>query len=107
MGIEFQLDWLAPGGVAVPKAFQLEWPLSLERIKRIMDAMSSKEKSAPRKIDAIRRQHLAEISGVQPEEVEQLIERFQQARNLMQQISGLSFWQRLKLMLGWSKLPME
>jgi signal recognition particle subunit SRP54 len=74
-------------------------------MERIIDAMSSEERRAPECIDAARRQHIADHSGSQTDEVERVIRQFMKFQSQMQQINEMTVWQRIKSLFGWSKPP--
>ena len=78
---------------------------TLDRIRRIIDAMTDAERRDPDAIDADRRARIAADSGTRPDEVETFLAQFRQVRELMQQMGRMSLWQRLKWITGFGTLP--
>jgi signal recognition particle subunit SRP54 len=78
---------------------------TFDRVRRMIDAMTDAERRDPDAIDADRQARIAADSGTQPDEVETFLAQFRQVRELMQQMGRMSFWQRLKLVTGFGKLP--
>jgi signal recognition particle subunit SRP54 len=78
---------------------------SVKRVRRMLDAMTPEERHDPDRIDDAARLRIATTAGTEPEDVTQLLSQFAQVRDLMRQLAGLSFWQRLKLVLGFGKMP--
>jgi signal recognition particle subunit SRP54 len=79
--------------------------IALNRVRQILDAMTDEERSDPDIIDSTRRSRIAASSGTHPSDVEQFLHQFGQVRALMRQMANMSFWQRLKLITGFGKLP--
>jgi signal recognition particle GTPase len=75
------------------------------QIRQIIDAMTDEERSNPDLIDSSRRTRIASSSGTHPQEVEKLLAQFHQLRALMRQMASMSLWQRIKLVLGFTKSP--
>lgn len=69
---------------------------TLQRIRRMIDAMSEEERRDPDCIDVSQRQRIAAESGTNPEQVEQFLQQFAKVRELMRQMAQMSVWQRLK-----------
>jgi signal recognition particle subunit SRP54 len=78
---------------------------ALDRVRRMIDAMTDAERRDPDAIDADRRTRIAADSGTRPDEVETFLTQFRQVRELMQQMGRMSLWQRLKWITGFGKLP--
>src|SRR5262245_19065060 len=79
--------------------------VALRRIEKMLDAMTREERRDPDRIDEAARVRIAASAGTQPEDVTRFLAQFAQARDLMRQLARMTFWQRLKLVLGFSKLP--
>lgn len=77
----------------------------LDRMRRMIDAMSDQERNFPEIVNSSSRSRIAAASGTQPHEVEQFLTQFLQVRALMRKMARMSFWQRLKLVMGFGKLP--
>ncbi|MGQ0718279.1 MAG: signal recognition particle protein [Pseudonocardiales bacterium] len=60
----------------------------LDRLQAIICGMTPDERADPKIINASRRQRIARGSGVAVSEVNQLVERFFEARKMMQQMAG-------------------
>ena len=78
---------------------------AMRRVVRMIDAMTPKERRDPDRIDETARLRIAAASGTEPRDVEQLLLQFAQVRECVQQIARMGFWQRLKLVLGFGRLP--
>jgi signal recognition particle subunit SRP54 len=78
---------------------------ALQRIQGMIDAMTKEERRNPDIIDQPRRERIARDSGTEPYEVKQFLAQFNQIRDLMRQLAQMSLWQRIKLVLGFGKLP--
>ena len=68
----------------------------LQRVRRMIDAMTEEERREPDCIDFSHGKRIAAESGTDPEEVEQFLKRFQQTRELMRQLTQMNIWDRLK-----------
>jgi signal recognition particle GTPase len=79
--------------------------VGLARDIGIIDAMTPEQRSAPGRIEASARVRIAAASGSEPDEVEQLLVQFGQMRDVMKEIAGMSFWQRLKFAMGFGRRP--
>jgi signal recognition particle subunit SRP54 len=71
----------------------------------MIDAMTDEERSNPDLIDSSRRTRIATNSGTDPQKVEKFLAQFHEVRALMCQLGSMSFWQRVKLVLGFAKSP--
>jgi signal recognition particle subunit SRP54 len=71
-----------------------------KRIKGMIDSMTKEERRNPDVIDINRRRRIAQGSGVEPHEVKQFLNHFDQVRALMKQMAKMSMWERLKMMTG-------
>jgi signal recognition particle subunit SRP54 len=60
----------------------------LDRLQAIIRGMTPAERNNPKIINASRRQRIARGSGVQIREVNDLVNRFYEARKMMQQMAG-------------------
>ncbi len=75
----------------------------LKRIQGMIDAMTKEERRNPDVIDISRRRRIASGSGVEPHEVKQFLQQFDQVRVLMRQMAKMSMWDRLKMVTGLGK----
>ncbi len=78
--------------------------VALKRVQGMIDAMTKKERRDPDLIDQSRRRRIAAGAGVEPHEVKQFLQQFDQVRALMKQMASMSVWQRLKMVTGLSKM---
>lgn len=77
---------------------------SMKRIQGIIDSMTSKERKDPDLIDYDRRNRIAKGSGVQPQEVKQLITVFEQIRAFMRPMAKMSMLERIRMVSGLGKM---
>jgi signal recognition particle subunit SRP54 len=77
--------------------------VALKRVQGMIDSMTKKEKADPDLIDQSRRRRIAAGAGVEPHEVKQFLQQFDQVRALMKQMASMSIWQRMKMVTGLSK----
>ena len=77
--------------------------VALKRVQGMIDAMTKKEKANPDLIDQSRRRRIAAGAGVEPHEVKQFLQQFDQVRVLMKQMAEMSIWQRIKMVTGMGK----
>jgi signal recognition particle subunit SRP54 len=77
--------------------------VALKRVQGMIDGMTKKEKANPDMIDQSRRRRIAAGAGVEPHEVKQFLQQFDQVRLLMKQMAEMSIWQRIKMVTGMSK----
>jgi signal recognition particle subunit SRP54 len=77
---------------------------ALKRIQGMIDSMTKDERRNPDVIDMSRRRRIAAGSGVEPHEVKQFINQFDQVRTIMRQMAQMSIWERLKMMTNLNKL---
>jgi signal recognition particle GTPase len=77
----------------------------VERVGRIIAAMSPEQRRAPEGIDRPQVAGIAAASGASEEQVAHFLLQFLRTRNILQQLARMNFWQRLKLVLGWGQLP--
>jgi signal recognition particle subunit SRP54 len=78
--------------------------LALKRVQGMIDSMTKKERADPDLIDQSRRRRIATGAGVEPHEVKQFLQQFDQVRSLMKQMATMSIWQRLKMVTGLGKM---
>jgi signal recognition particle subunit SRP54 len=78
--------------------------VALKRVQGMIDSMTKKERKDPDIIDNSRRRRIGEGSGVEPHEVKQFLNQFNQIRVIMKQMASMSMWQRIKMMTGMSKM---
>ena len=69
---------------------------ALGRTKAIIQAMTPKERDNPDILNASRRRRIAAGSGVQIQDVNRLINQFDQSRKLMKQLTGGRFGKKMK-----------
>ncbi|NDH07358.1 signal recognition particle protein Srp54, partial [bacterium] len=77
---------------------------SMRRIRGMIDSMTLEERTNPDILDQGRRRRIAAGCGVQPHEVRQFLDHFEQMRNLMRAMAKMSIWDRLKMVTGMSKM---
>ena len=75
------------------------------RVRRVVDAMTANERRNPDGIDESGMAGIAARSGTQPVDVAKVLAQFYQVRAFMRRMASLSFWQRIKLVLGFGKFP--
>ena len=56
---------------------------ALDRVGRMIDAMTPEERTDPNIIDAVRRDRIAATAGVQPDDVSAFLKQFDMVRTLM------------------------
>ncbi len=78
--------------------------VAFRRIKGMIDSMTREERVNPDILDQNRRRRVAEGSGMQPQDVKQFLNHFEQVRNLMRSMSRMSTWERIKMVTGMSKM---
>jgi signal recognition particle subunit SRP54 len=78
--------------------------VALKRVQGMIDSMTKKEKADPDLIDQARRRRIADGAGVEPHEVKQFLQQFDQVRALMKQMSEMSIFQKMKMMTGLGKM---
>lgn len=76
---------------------------AITRIQGIIDSMTKKERADPDIIDISRRRRIATGCGVEPSEVKQFLQQFEQIRSLMRQMMNMSWWERIKMVTGLGK----
>jgi signal recognition particle subunit SRP54 len=74
--------------------------VALERVRRMLDAMTTEERADPARIDAAARQRIGAAAGTEPAEVERFLSRFAEIRDRLRRMANMSFWERLQLVLG-------
>jgi signal recognition particle subunit SRP54 len=72
----------------------------------MIDSMNKQERADPDIIDLSRRRRIAAGSGVEPHEVKQFLNQFDQVRTIMRQMANMSMFQRLKMITGMGKAGM-
>jgi signal recognition particle subunit SRP54 len=77
---------------------------ALKRIQGMIDSMTKEERRNPDLIDMSRRRRISAGSGVEPHEVKQFLNQFDQVRTIMRQMAQMSIWERLKMMTNLNKL---
>jgi signal recognition particle subunit SRP54 len=74
--------------------------VALRRIAGMIDSMTPEERRKPEIIDLSRRRRIAAGSGTEPHEVKKFLEQFEFMRSVMRQISKMSLWERIKVLMG-------
>jgi signal recognition particle subunit SRP54 len=74
--------------------------VAFQRIQGMIDSMTKEERRNPDIIDLNRRRRIATGSGVQPHEIKQFLNHFDQVRGLMKQMARMSIWERIKMVTG-------
>jgi signal recognition particle subunit SRP54 len=77
--------------------------VGLRRIQGMIDSMTKAERRNPDLIDLTRRRRIATGCGVEPSEIKQFLNQFDQIRTLMSKMAKMSMWERLKMMTGMGK----
>ena len=77
---------------------------ALKRVQGMIDSMTKKERANPDIIDQSRRRRIAEGCGVEPHEIKQFLQQFDQVRVLMKQMASMSIWQRMRMVTGLGKM---
>ncbi len=80
--------------------------IAVRRIQGMIDSMTKEERRNPDLIDLSRRRRIATGCGVEPHEIKQFLNQFDQVRVLMRQMANMSMWQRLKMVTGMGKAGM-
>jgi len=74
------------------------------RIQGMIDSMTKAERRDPDIIDIGRRRRIATGSGVEPHEIKQFINQFDQVRTIMRQMAKMSIFERIKMVTGLGKM---
>ena len=98
MGMKDLISRMPGMAEMVPKGEDPE--LALKRIQGMIDSMTKKERLDPDMIDQSRRRRIAAGCGVEPPEVKQFLNQFDQVRAIMKQMANMSIWQKMKMMTG-------
>jgi signal recognition particle subunit SRP54 len=69
----------------------------MRRLFGIIDSMTPSERDNPKVIDPSRRQRIAAGSGVQPQEVNELIKQFDGMKSIMENMAGKGMRERMKM----------
>ncbi|HEX4099254.1 MAG: signal recognition particle protein [Pseudonocardiaceae bacterium] len=88
MGPIANLLGMLPGAAGMKEQLAQVDDKQLDRLQAIIRGMTPAERADPKIINASRRQRIARGSGVAVSEVNQLVERFFEARKMMQQMAG-------------------
>jgi signal recognition particle subunit SRP54 len=79
--------------------------VTMERVFRIIDAMSPDQRADPKTIDAMGRERIAKDAGVQSQEVSDFLKQFESVQALMEQMMNMTLWQRIKMVTGLGRFP--
>lgn len=79
---------MMPGGKQMNEMAAMVDEKQLDRIQAIIRGMTPEERENPKILNASRRKRIANGSGVSVSEVNQLIERFNQAKKMMSKMAG-------------------
>ena len=79
---------MMPGGKQMNEMAAMVDEKQLDRIQAIIRGMTPQEREDPKILNASRRKRIANGSGVSVSEVNQLIERFNQAKKMMSKMAG-------------------
>jgi signal recognition particle subunit SRP54 len=79
---------MLPGAGQMKEALAQVDDKQLDRVQAIIRGMTPAERADPKMINASRRQRIARGSGVQVRDVNDLVNRFFDARKMMQQMAG-------------------
>ncbi|APT92297.1 signal recognition particle [Corynebacterium phocae] len=79
---------MMPGGKQMSQMADMVDEKQLDRIQAIIRGMTPQEREDPKILNASRRKRIANGSGVKVSDVNQLIERFNDAKKMMSQMSG-------------------
>jgi signal recognition particle subunit SRP54 len=88
MGPIANLLGMLPGAAGMKEQLAQVDDKQLDRLQAIICGMTPAERADPKIINASRRQRIARGSGVAVSEVNQLVDRFFEARKMMQQMAG-------------------
>ena len=79
---------MMPGGKQMSQMADMVDEKQLDRIQAIIRGMTPEERETPKILNASRRKRIANGSGVSVSEVNQLIERFNDAKKMMNKLAG-------------------
>ena len=79
---------MMPGGKQMSQMADMVDEKQLDRIQAIIRGMTPEERETPKILNASRRKRIANGSGVSVSEVNQLIERFNDAKKMMNKMAG-------------------
>ncbi|WP_049151811.1 signal recognition particle protein [Corynebacterium striatum] len=79
---------MMPGGKQMNQMAEMVDEKQLDRIQAIIRGMTPQERENPKILNASRRKRIANGSGVSVSEVNQLIERFNEAKKMMSKMAG-------------------
>src|SRR5262249_60093454 len=68
----------------------------------MIDWIAKGDRRTPDIMDRNRRRRIASGSGVQPPEIKQFLNQFEQVRTVMRQMARMSIWERIKMLTGMS-----
>jgi signal recognition particle GTPase len=76
---------------------------AVPQVLGIIEAMTSVERAAPDSLVPARRAEVAASAGVAAWEVGQLLAEFAEWREGARRVAAMSWWQRVRLVLGWGR----
>src|SRR5207253_3176062 len=91
-----------PGGLELPGLDQSDE--EIRRLQGIIDSMTAEERRNPDKIDPSRRRRIAEGSGSEPHDVNQLLKQFHAMKPVMKQLASMGMRDRFRALSGLGKL---
>lgn len=90
-----------PGGAELPGMDESEE--DMQRLQGIVDSMTAEERRHPDRIDPSRRRRIAEGSGTEPSEVNQLLKQFHAVKPMMKQMTSMGLRDRFRALTGLSR----
>ena len=97
-GLMQKMMGLMPGMGDLSKMMQgADTENEMKRLFGIIDSMTKKEREDPNVIDGSRRQRIASGSGVQPQEVNDLVKQFDAMASVMKSMAGKGAGDRMKM----------
>jgi signal recognition particle subunit SRP54 len=101
MGMKDLISRMPGMGEMIPEGEDPE--VALKRVQGMIDSMTAAERKNPDIVDQSRRRRIASGAGVEPHEIKQFLQQFDQVRSLMRQMAKMSIWERMKMVTGLGK----
>jgi signal recognition particle subunit SRP54 len=99
-------DWIRHvPGVSGMIADEEDPEAAFDRVRRILDAMTQEERNKSDIVDHRSRARIASTAGVPLDDVETFLTQFRQVRAAVVELANMSLWQRLKMIMGFGKVP--